>query len=219
MAARRGQEATISHNTWIHRVVRVGVRPLATTRVTPNHLTTARLVAGLAAAAAFAVGTPPWTLAACGIFVVSVLLDRADGELARLSGRTSRFGHIYDFISDGFSNTAVFVGIGFGLGDTALGGWAPALGLVAGASAALIEVLVVLLDAMGRSSARLGGFHGFDPDDAILIVPLALALGYGVPLIVAAAIGAPVALMVFAVLYGRTLRARSRTAEAADHRR
>ena len=46
----------MSHNTWIHRIVRVGVRPLVATPVTPNQLTTLRLASGLAATAAFAVG-------------------------------------------------------------------------------------------------------------------------------------------------------------------
>jgi hypothetical protein len=32
---------------------------------------------------------------------------------------------------------------------------------------------------------------GFDPDDAMLVVPIAMVLGGGVPLIAAAAIGAP----------------------------
>lgn len=203
----------MSHNTWIHRAVRIGVRPLVGTRVTPNHLTTLRLATGLTAAAAFAVGEYAWTLAGSAIFVLSVLLDRADGDLARISGKTSWVGHIYDFVADGTSNTAVFVGIGFGLGASALGGWAPVLGLIAGGSVALTEWLVVRLDAMGESSASLGGFAGFDPDDAILIVPVAMAFGWGVPLIVAAAVGAPVAALVFLWRYRRMrsrLRARSR---------
>lgn len=208
----------MSHNTWIHRTVRVGVRPLVGTAVTPNHLTTLRLATGLVAAAAYAVGEEAWTLAASAIFVLSVLLDRADGDFARISGKTSRSGHIYDFIADGTSNTAVFVGIGFGLGTAALGGWAPVLGLVAGAAVALAEWLVVRLDAMGESSAQIGGYWGFDPDDAILAVPVAMVLGWGVPLVVAAAIGGGGAALVFLYLYGRTrsrLRARSRISETS----
>jgi len=51
----------MSHNTWIHRVVRVSlVKPLINIPVTPNHLTTARLLTGIAAAALVAKGEPRW---------------------------------------------------------------------------------------------------------------------------------------------------------------
>ena len=54
------REDRISHNTYIHRMVRPAVRPLVATGITPNHLTTVRLAGGLAAAAAVAVGTAAW---------------------------------------------------------------------------------------------------------------------------------------------------------------
>ncbi len=41
----------MSHNTWIHRAVRVAVRPLAAGPITPNQVTTLRLAVGLGAAA------------------------------------------------------------------------------------------------------------------------------------------------------------------------
>ena len=40
----------MSHNTWIHRGVRILVRPLAKTPVTPNQITTLRLLTGIGAA-------------------------------------------------------------------------------------------------------------------------------------------------------------------------
>ncbi len=49
----------MSHNTWIHRTVRVAVRPLAAGPITPNQVTTLRLAVGLVAAAALATGTKP----------------------------------------------------------------------------------------------------------------------------------------------------------------
>ncbi len=41
----------MSHNTWIHRAVRVAVRPLAAGPITPNQVTTLRLAVGLGAPA------------------------------------------------------------------------------------------------------------------------------------------------------------------------
>ena len=117
-----------SGQSWVHRCARYAVRPLVGSRVTPNHLTTIRLVTGLAAAAAFAVGDYLWTAAGGLLFVLSAFLDRADGELARISDRRSRFGHTYDLWSDAIVNVAIFVGMGFGLASSNLGSWAPWLG-------------------------------------------------------------------------------------------
>lgn len=76
------------------------VRPLIKTWVTPNHLTTLRLLAGLAGVAALADGSYRWTNVGALLFVLSNFLDHTDGELARMSGKTSRFGHAYDLACD-----------------------------------------------------------------------------------------------------------------------
>ena len=182
----------MSHNTWIHRIVRVGVRPLVDTPVSPDHLTTLRLATGLAATAAFAVGDPAWRAWGAAIFVVSVLLDRADGELARLADKQSPWGHKYDLVADSVCNAIVFLGIGVGLRDGSLGWWAPLLGFAAGVAVAAILWLTLRLEARGGArAAELGGAAGFDADDAILAVPLLVWAGWSEALIVAAGMGAP----------------------------
>jgi phosphatidylglycerophosphate synthase len=182
----------MSHDTWIHRGVRVSVRPLARMPVTPNHLTALCLAAGFAAAAAFAAGTPGLAAVGAAAFIVSMLLDRADGELARITGQHSAFGHVFDLIADTLCNALVFVGIGVGLKDGALGGFAVVLGLIAGGAVAAVLVLVMRAEARaGARAGELKGFAGFDPDDAMLAVPVAVLLGWGEPMLIAAAIGAP----------------------------
>ncbi len=182
----------MSHDTCIHRFVRVGVRPLASTGVTPNHLTTLRLVTGLAATAAFAVGAPDWSALGGAIFVVSLLLDRADGELARLAGKSSPWGHKYDLVTDAACNALVFVGIGIGLRDGVFGPWAVAMGAVAGAAIALMLALILRIEALeGERAGEFAGAAGFDPDDAMLAVPLFVWLGWTEVLIALACIGAP----------------------------
>ena len=96
----------MSHNTWAHRLVTVAVRPLARTSVTPNQITTLRLVAGLAAALAFAIGGGAAAQVGGVLWILSMLCDRADGILARLTGRTSAWGHVYDLICD-FTTTTL----------------------------------------------------------------------------------------------------------------
>ena len=182
----------MSHNTLMHRLVRPAIRPLARASVTPNQVTTMRLVAGLAAAAAFALGDSSWPYWGAGLFVLSMFLDRMDGELARATGKSTPWGHRYDLISDGAVNALAFVGLGVGLRDGGLGAWAIALGLVAGGAVAAVIALVARVeDREGARAAELRGVPGFDPDDAMLVVPLAVVLDGGAPLLVAAGIGAP----------------------------
>lgn len=181
----------MSHNTWIHRIVRLGIRPLANTRVTPNQITTLRLVTGLVAAAFFALG-PDWHLRAALVFLLSMLLDRADGELARISSNTSPWGHSYDLISDGLSNVLAFVGLGVGMRDSVFGLWSIPMGLVAGAAVAIILWLVMKVETLeGQRAAELGNVAGFDVDDAIIAVPLMVMLGWTKALLIAASVGAP----------------------------
>ena len=199
----------MSHDTWIHKIARVGVRPLVDSPVTPNHLTSLRLAFGLAAAAAFAMGSGSWPAVGAGLFVVSMLLDRADGELARLSGKTSPFGHKLDLVTDALCNSLVFVGLGLGLEPGALGGWAPALGVLAGLAVAAVLLLVIRLEALaGERAGEVQGAAGFDPDDAMLAIPIGVWLGLSDWLVLAAAIGAPLfALgMYVALLVGRRRR-------------
>ncbi len=183
----------MSYNTWIHRVTRVAVRPLVDTSVTPNQITSVRLAAGIAAAAAFAVGDDSVRHWGAGIFLISMVLDRADGELARLSGKTSAWGHKYDLVSDSMCNALAFIGLGVGLRDGAYGAWSVLGGVAAGLAISLILWLVLKLeDSDGERAGELPGAAGFDADDAMLVVPLAVWFGLAQGLLAAAAVGAPV---------------------------
>lgn len=177
----------------MHKFVRIGVKPLTKTAITPNQITTLRLISGLGAALLFSIGQEGYTIVGSGIFILSLLLDRADGILARLTGKTSKFGHKYDLIADTISNAMSFVGIGAGLRHGQLDDLAIILGFVAGLSVATVFFLVIRIEALqGDRSAEIKSTAGFDPDDGMLIVPVALLLGFGNELIISAAIGAPI---------------------------
>src|SRR5580698_9523180 len=100
---------------WDARLARRLVTPLKDTRVTPNYLTTLRLLIGLAAALAFLPGTYGWSNLAALLLVLSNFADHTDGELARLSGKTSRIGHMYDLASDALVTVLLFCCIGIGV--------------------------------------------------------------------------------------------------------
>lgn len=182
----------MSTDTLIHRIVRPAVRAIAGTRVTPNHITTLRLVTGIAAALAFARGGVLWPAIGGGIFVFSMLLDRADGELARQTGQASPAGYWYDIISDGTSNAIAMFGIGIGLAAT-LGAIGPLLGAIAG-----IGIGVLFWQLFSLKLAQPRGYQVspgviLDPDDALILVPVLVWCGAAFPMLVAAAVITPVA--------------------------
>lgn len=180
----------MSHDTWVHRAVRPVVRRLATTAVTPNQLTAGRLVTAVASALLIASGDPGWSKAGGALFLVSFLLDRADGDLARIRGETSAWGHRFDLCSDYTANILVFMGIGFGLQDGPLGPAAIAMGALAGSAIGLIFWLVRHVEQVdGAAAFPTAG--GFDPDDAMIAIPIAIWLDGETYILAAAAIGAP----------------------------
>ena len=192
----------MSSNTVIHRIVRPAVRAVAPSGITPNSITTLRLVTGIAAAAALAWDAGPWQAVGGAIFLLSMLLDRADGELARQTGQSSPAGHRYDLISDCFSNMIAFIGIGAGQ-MAVIGATGPLLGTVAGtAIGAIFWQLHVL---------RIGTLRGYDlapgitidPDDLLALVPVLIWVGAAVPMLWAAAIITPGAALYLAIAGAR----------------
>ena len=189
----------MSHDTWIHKLSRATiVRPLLGTGVTPNHLTTFRLGTGLAASGLIAVGSQTAMDIGAGLFVLSIILDRADGDLARQIHKQSELGHRYDLIADGLCNITIFLALGFALRGSSYGYFAPLMGIIAGLAVAGILAYAIYLEKQaGPRSGEIGSRFGFDPDDAILIVPATIWFGWTEQLLLAAAIGAPL----FAIFY------------------
>ena len=182
----------MSHNTWIHRAARVVARPLARTAVTPNQVTTLRLAAGLAAAVALAQGEADWRNWGAGLLVLGMFLDRLDGELARIGGTSSPWGHRYDLFSDTLCNVLAFLGLGVGLRAGEFGPWAPAMGMAAGLAVAAILWLVVRMESRhGARAGELDSKAGFDPDDGLIAFPVLVWFGLSNWLLAAACIGAP----------------------------
>ena len=195
--------------THAHAVARWCIRPLVNTPITPNHLTALRLLFGLAAAGLFALGGYFWAVWGGILFVISALLDRADGELARLSGRMSASGHWFDLYSDMLVNILIFVGIGFGLSGELPGIWAPVLGIIAGLAVGGIFLVVFGLHHQGSHPGVAFNYpSGYDLDDALFIVALFAWFNALLPLLFAAAIGAP-AFLIFAIWRSRQIKPQS----------
>lgn len=197
----------MSHSTHIHRIARVLIKPIINTPVRPNHVTTARLLSGIAAAGCLAVGKEPWLAAGAGIFVLSVILDRADGELARLTNTKSPGGHLYDLIADAICNALILIGLGIGLRLSDLGDWAMACGVIAGVSVSAILWMVIQMESIsGERAAELPSFAGFDVDDLIILIPIGVWLGWSETLLIAGAIIAPLVALGFIIMLMRAKR-------------
>src|SRR5512147_462696 len=99
------------------------VRALYSTRITPNQLTVASTIAGVAAAG-FYIGGSHGFIALGGCLVsLKDLLDSADGQLARARQEFSRRGRFLDSIGDFAVNVALFAAIGHVVSRGAPGAW------------------------------------------------------------------------------------------------
>lgn len=186
------------------------VTPLINTRVTPNHLTTLRLIVGLGCAWAFAHGGYAYANLGALLLVLSNFIDHTDGELARISGKTSRIGHLYDLASDALVTVLLFAGIGIGVAATAQGSLplsASLLGLVAGVAVALIFFLRMRVeDRVGKSGTKQASVGGFETEDVLYLMPLVTLFDGTRNFLIAAAIGAPLFALLVIADYIRVMR-------------
>ena len=65
---------------WDQRIARFLVRPLVHTRVTPNHITSLRLLSGLAACGCLAYGETPLIHWGAGLFFLSNFMGGREGR-------------------------------------------------------------------------------------------------------------------------------------------
>src|SRR4029453_1841750 len=155
------------------------IRPLAGTRVTPNHVTTLGLLVGLTAAALYAHGGA----AASGggaLYCLFALIDHGDGELARMTNRCSARGQLYDRTVDLIVKITVFSGMGTGLRHAPLGWWGPPLGLVAGVAFVSIFMLrSATVRRIGPAGLEQLAARPFEIEDILYVIAPVTWLGWG----------------------------------------
>jgi uncharacterized protein (TIRG00374 family) len=94
---------------------------LARTAVTPNQVTLIATALGLLGAGLFGMRGYWWHLAAAALFLLAVVVDGVDGELARLKLAESQAGARLDTLTDNLVHLALFAGIMIGCGRAASG--------------------------------------------------------------------------------------------------
>ena len=118
----------------VHPVSRAVVDRLVRTRVTPNQVSVASVFAAAAGALCYLEAPWPWgALTGVAFQFLWHVLDGADGDLARRTGRASPIGELVDGVCDHVSQVLVYLAF-VALLLPALHGWAWVVAAVAGAS-------------------------------------------------------------------------------------
>ena len=178
---------------WDAQIAYKLIYPLRNTFITPNYLTSLRLLFGIFAGIFFALGEYKYSNIGAFCFVLSNFLDHADGELARLKNQMSSRGHIYDLISDALVNILLFLGMGIGLMQTNLGVYACIMGIISGTTVAAIFYMRNDIEKnIGKKNARQPHKSGVEAEDILYALPIITYFQLDYYFIFAASIGAPI---------------------------
>ena len=165
------------------RLAGVLVRPLAKTSVTPNQITAFSLVLSLAGAGLFAWGEGAAIHWGAGIFMISRFIDHMDGELARLTGQTSRFGYFFDGIVGVIAYAALFIGMGIGFWRGGGEPWTLILPVVAGIAITVNAALQFRMEAtLDNPPPTYPSWGPFELEDGIYLIGPIVWFGYLYPL-------------------------------------
>ncbi|MCP5149563.1 MAG: CDP-alcohol phosphatidyltransferase family protein [Ectothiorhodospiraceae bacterium] len=178
---------------WDQRLARIVVGRLADAPMSANDLTALSLMVALCGAALIATAEPWLVDWGAGLFVAGRFLDHFDGEFARATGSTSRFGYYFDYVSGGASYAALFAALGIAMHGP-LGVWAVALGLLAAAGALVSVGLNLGIDAAQADGSSVGypAFGGFELEDGVYLLAPVTWLGWLPQFFVLAGVGAAV---------------------------
>jgi phosphatidylglycerophosphate synthase len=151
--------------------------------ITPNAITLASLVVGLVSVGFLAYGTATAALAGFALYVVAVVLDHSDGEVARLTFSESRHGEWLDVTVDTVVHTLVVTAMG--VATERATGTGLVLGLVAAAGVVGSAWVVKTSQAEAGANALLAGLANRDGFYAMLLlfVGLLAALPRALPLL------------------------------------
>jgi len=101
---------------WIYRPIAFLVASLLSrTDATPNQVTLAAIVAAGAGGVCLARGDREGFALGAALYVISNILDCADGMLARIKRNGTQLGRMIDVFADSVSGAFVYVGLGVGL--------------------------------------------------------------------------------------------------------
>jgi phosphatidylglycerophosphate synthase len=190
-------------DSWLDRILhrrlsRVVSAAAVRIGIAPNLITLASLAVGLGGAVSVARGTVGGATLGLGLYLAAVVLDHADGEVARLTGAESRLGHWLDIAADTTVHATLVLAMG-AAGSAAGAGGAMGLGVLAAAGVVLSAAVASAwpMDRVPRRPAprvarlleSLGNRHGFYAMLLAFLACLAVAPGLVSALLVVVALG------------------------------
>jgi phosphatidylglycerophosphate synthase len=147
--------------------------------ISPNQISVASLLVGLLAAWCLWRAGAWGALAGLLVYVAAVVLDHADGEVARLTLAESRLGEWLDIVVDTIVHAALVIAMGMTAQAVAGGGaglgLAGAFGIIASAVVAKLWPVAGDTGGVGGALQSLGSRDGFYAMLALFIVARALA--------------------------------------------
>lgn len=154
---------------WLNRPVSIAVsRLLVRTPITPNQVTFANLLLGLAAAGVAVMGGYTAFLVAGILFHVTSILDGTDGEVAKLKFLQSKRGEWFDTIADNITYLAFLLGVMVGARRTGLPDFYLFWGIVGLAVASITFVnLHFYLARRRKSGSFLSVQYGFEDGNTL----------------------------------------------------
>ena len=118
----RELQGFLNHNLY-HPAARGLARVLAATPVTPNMVSIFGAVMVCAAGVLYALVATPWAIAVgFALHLLWHVVDGADGDLARMTGRASPRGEVVDGLCDYGGHTVLYLLLGYALQQT-FGPW------------------------------------------------------------------------------------------------
>ncbi|HEY5288892.1 MAG TPA: CDP-alcohol phosphatidyltransferase family protein [Caulobacteraceae bacterium] len=135
LAPGRPLEIEAASNVYlVHPAARALATYLSRTAVTPNQVSIASVFASGCAAASYVAAPWPWNaFAGLALQFVWHVLDGADGDLARRTGRASPRGELIDGVCDHVSQGLIYIAFAI-MAQRTVGGWAWAVAFAAAGS-------------------------------------------------------------------------------------
>jgi hypothetical protein len=90
------------------------VKAIAGTNITPNQLTIFSLFIGVLGGVCYGLGRPSMVVLGAALYAISIVVDCADGQLARLKKNGTPIGRILDGLIDYAVTIAIYVGVAVG---------------------------------------------------------------------------------------------------------
>jgi len=120
------------------------VKSIFRTKITPDHLTLAAIVFGICGGFFYSFGLQQTAVIGALFYILFIVLDCSDGQLARLKKNGTKIGRLLDGIADYIAVTAIYIGLAFGYTNQA--GQPPMLLLLLALSGVSITIQSLLVD-------------------------------------------------------------------------